>query len=319
MTPPAGLRAPAMLNRAPALMTPDVKRPMTEASMNDLELFGAYSPTGRVAKILAMTRRCDAGWLGKRKAFFLRALAVRALRGRPLDVESLGAKMRLYPYNNVCEKRILFTPQYFDPEERALLASRLRDDFTFIDIGANIGGYALSVAALAGPRARILAIEPQPEIFERLAYNMQQNPFGNMKAIACAIADKDGEIILFVDRNNRGETSMRIVTPDARGGQITAPAKTLLALCLEEKYGHLDAIKLDVEGAEDLILEPFYRNAPEHLWPRLLLLEFSHNRWATDLGALLKARGYAEVLRTKGNVAYERTGPGVGPEVGLSV
>ena len=279
---------------------------MTDPVANDFDAFGAHAPSGGVANLLAMTRRCDAGWLGKRKAFILRALAVRALAGRPLDVDSLGARMRLYPYNNVCEKRILFTPQYFDPAERALLESRLRDDFTFIDIGANIGGYALSVAAKAGPRARILAIEPQPEIFARLAYNISQNPFHNMKAIACAIADKDGEITLFVDRNNRGETSMRIVTPDARGGQLTVPAKTLLTLCTEEKYSRLDAIKLDVEGAEDLILEPFYSSAPEHLWPRLLLMEYSHNRWATDLGALLQARGYTETLRTKGNVAYER-------------
>ena len=280
---------------------------MTDPIANDFSAVGAYAPSGRTASILALTRRCGAGWLGKRRAFFLRSLAVRALRGRPLDVEALGAKMRLYPYNNVCEKRILFTPQYFDGAERALIESQLRDDFTFIDIGANIGGYALSIASKAGPRARILAIEPQPEIFERLTYNISQNPFGNIKAIACAIADKDGEITLFIDRNNRGETSMRIVTPDARGGQLRVAAKTLVTLCAEEKYARLDAIKLDVEGAEDLILEPFFRTAPQSLWPRLLLMEYSHDRWATDLGALLRDRGYREVLRTRGNVAYERS------------
>ena len=56
------------------------------------------------------------------------------IHGKPLDVESLGARMRLYPYNNVCEKRILFTPQYFDPDERAFLQSRITPDFVFIDI-----------------------------------------------------------------------------------------------------------------------------------------------------------------------------------------
>ena len=279
---------------------------MTDPIANDFSAFGNFAPAGRVASILALTRRCGTGWLGKRRAFFLRAVAVRALKGRPLDVESLGARMRLYPYKNVCEKRILFTPQYFDAAERALIVRQLREDFTFIDIGANIGGYALSVAAKAGPRARILAIEPQPEIFERLTYNMRQNPFGNMKAIACAMADKDGEVTLFIDSNNRGETSMRIVTPDARGGQLRVPGKTLLTLCREENYTRLDAIKLDVEGAEDLILEPFFRDAPQSLWPRLLLLEYSHNRWASDLGALLKDRSYKEVLRTRGNVAWQR-------------
>ena len=279
---------------------------MTQPIPHDLSSFGAYAPTGRVASLLGLTRRCGAGWLGRRQAYFLRAIAVWIMRGKPLDVESLGANMRLYPFNNICEKRILFTPQYFDPAERSLIESRLTETFTFIDIGANIGGYALSIAARAGARARILAIEPQPEIFARLAYNIQQNRFGNIKALGCAVADKDGEITLFVAGDNRGETSMRIVTPDARGGQLRVPAKTLLTLCLEEKYNSLDALKLDVEGAEDLILEPFFRTSPDSLWPRLLLMEISEDRWATDLGALLARRGYREVLRTRGNVAYER-------------
>ena len=279
---------------------------MTDIIPHDPASFGAYAPTGQLASLLALTRRCGATWLGRRQAYFLRAIAVWAMRGKPLDVESLGANMRLYPFNNICEKRILFTPQYFDPAERALIESRLTDTFAFIDIGANIGGYALSIAARAGARARILAIEPQPEIFARLAYNIQQNRFGNIKALGCAVADKDGEITLFVASDNRGETSMRIVTPDARAGQLRVPAKTLLTLCAEEKYDRLDAIKLDVEGAEDLILEPFFRAAPQGLWPKLLLMEVSEGRWATDLVALLAARGYRQVLRTRGNVAYAR-------------
>ena len=84
-------------------------------------------------------------------AFLLRGLCVKALGGKPVDVVSIGAKMRLYPFNNVCEKRILFTPQYFDEAERDLLKSRITPEFVFIDIGANVGGYALFVAAQCGP------------------------------------------------------------------------------------------------------------------------------------------------------------------------
>src|SRR3712207_8765815 len=58
----------------------------------------------------------------------------------------------LFPYttlfrsNNISEKKVLFTPQFFDPEELGILKSRLKDAFTFIDVGANIGAYSLSVA-----------------------------------------------------------------------------------------------------------------------------------------------------------------------------
>jgi FkbM family methyltransferase len=268
--------------------------------------FGLFAPQGLTAMILAMTRRCTTSWGGKRRAFFLRSLGVKALRGRPLDVETFGARMRLYPYNNVCEKRILFTPQYFDPSERDLLLQRITPDFVFIDIGANIGGYTLFAAAHAGPRARILAIEPQPEVFERLLYNIQQNGFANMKALDCAVADVDGEITLFVHGGNRGETSMRIINSDARSARLRVPAKSLKSIVAQENFSRIDAIKLDVGGAEDVILEPYLTEVKPALWPKLILMEYSHGPWSIDIDALLRKCGYREVLRTRGNVAYER-------------
>jgi FkbM family methyltransferase len=280
---------------------------MPSAIANDLSPFGKYVPNGILARILRATRRCSLSWRGKRTAFFLRSIAVKLLRGKPLDVEALGARMRLYPYNNVCEKRILFTPQYFDAVERSVLKSRMEADFVFIDIGANIGGYTLFVAAHAGPRARILAIEPQPEIFERLVYNIRQNPFGNVKALDCAVADKDGEITLFVDARNRGETSMRVVHSDAIAAQLVVPAKTLLGIVREEGFQRIDAVKLDVEGAEDLILEPFFQTAAAALWPRLIVVEKSSGKWTVDLPAILEARGYREVQKTRANMIYERS------------
>jgi len=272
---------------------------------NDLSNFGRYAPQGAIARLLDLTRGASASWAGKRRAFFLRSMAMKAMKGRPLDVEAFGARMRLYPYNNVCEKRILFTPQYFDLPERELLQSRMTPDFVFIDIGANIGGYSLFAAACAGPRARILAIEPQPEIFERLVYNIGQNPFATIKAMACAVADQDGEITLFVDAENRGETSMRIVNSGLAGEQIKVPAKSLMNIVLEEGYERIDAMKLDVEGAEDLILEPFFKEASKSLWPRLLFVEFAPERWAIDLPRLIAEHGYRQVLKTRQKAVYE--------------
>lgn len=273
---------------------------------NDLSAFGRYAPQGMVARLLEWTRAASSGWAGKRRAFFLRGLAVRALKGAPLDVQALGANMRLYPYNNVCEKRILFTPQYFDAQERALLASRLSGEFVFVDIGANIGGYTLAAAFGAGKGARILAIEPQPEIFERLVYNIRQNPYPCIKALNCAVADKDGEITLFVDAHNRGETSMRIVNSSNAGQTIRVPARALASLIAEEGFARIDAMKLDVEGAEDLILEAWFRDAPAALWPGLLLIEDAPTRWAIDLKGLIETMGYRVALRTRNNIAYER-------------
>ncbi|WP_306222777.1 FkbM family methyltransferase [Bosea beijingensis] len=267
--------------------------------------FGTFAPKAYLARIIARTRGASDSFLGRKIAYALRRLGLRALDGAPVDIESLGAKMRLYPDGNVCEKRVLFTPQYFDAVERGLLASRLREGFTFIDIGANIGAYSLFVAARAGRGARILAVEPQPEIFARLAFNIAQNPFGTVKAVACALADKPGELTLFIDPTNRGESSVRILNSSA-GASVKVPAMTLLSLVEGEGYDRIDAIKLDVEGAEDLILEPFLRDAPPSLWPGFVIIEDSRQRWQTDLAGLLERNGYKLVAQTRLNLVFER-------------
>jgi FkbM family methyltransferase len=273
--------------------------------MNDTSPFGAHAPAGFPRWVLERTRNLSNGWASRRLAFILRRLAVRKLHGAPVDVETLGARMRLYPYNNVCEKRILFTPQYFDPEERRILEGRIGDAFTFVDIGANVGAYALFVAARAGGSARILAVEPQPEIFDRLTFNISQNPFGTVKAIACAVADKTGELTLFLDPRNKGESSVKIVG-SVQAGSVRVPAITLVDLLRQEGFSKVDAIKLDVEGAEDLILDPFFRDAPTSLYPSLLLIEDGRGQWQIDLPNLLEAKGYRLIAHTRLNLVYER-------------
>jgi FkbM family methyltransferase len=273
---------------------------------NDLSVFGRFAPRGLIARIVDITSRCPPNWAGKRRAFFLRSIAVRLLQGEPLDVLRFGARMRLYPYNNVCEKRILFTPQFFDAQELALLHSRMHDNFVFLDIGANIGGYALFAAAHAGQGARILAIEPQRDVFERLVYNIRQNPFATVKALDCAVADIDGEITLFVNPRNRGQTSMRIITSEVGSTRVRVPAKALMHIVLDEGFSHIDAAKVDVQGAEDLILQSFFNEAPQSLWPGLIIVENSQRRWELDLSQRLAQCGYKEILRTHNNFVFER-------------
>jgi FkbM family methyltransferase len=267
--------------------------------------YGTFAATGAVKALISATRAMPQSWLGKRFGFLLRRIAISMLAGKPVDQESLGARFRLHPYNNVCEKRILFAPQDFDAAERAFLLQRLTPDFVFLDIGANIGGYSLAVAAAAGRGARIIAVEPQPEIFDRLSYNIASNPFGTVKALALAIADRDGEVTLFLDSRNKGEASVKIVSGEG-AGRVRVAARTLLGVISDEAFTHVDAMKLDVEGAEDIILQRFFADAPESLWPRVIILERGESRWGLDLLGFLAERGFKPALATRNNHVLER-------------
>ena len=277
--------------------------------------YGAFAPKGLDRTVLRSTRAAGPGWLSRRLAFLLRRIAIASLSRQPVDVEALGARMRLHPYGNVCEKRILFTPQFFDPDELAYIRRRAEakraaaaEGFVFLDIGANIGGYSLFVAAHAGPGVKVLAIEPQPDIYGRLVFNLRLNAFASVKAVACAVADKEGELTLFVDSGNRGESSVKVMSGNSSAESIKVPAKRLLTLIEEEGYDHVDVAKLDTEGAEDIILETFFAEAPQTLRPRALIMERGNNRWHVDLPALLAQNGYRAVCETRNNVIYELAG-----------
>ena len=274
---------------------------------NNDSTFGTFRPRGLVALLVALARGASTRWVGRRWAYLVRAVGLKVLRGRPLDVEVIGARMRLYPAKNNVEKKLSFTPQYFDADERAFLKATMPDDVVFVDIGADVGAYALFVAAESGPRARILAVEPQPDIFERLVFNIRENGFSCIKALACAVSDRDDPVTLFVNPMNSGETSMRTVDAHPKSRQVRAEGRTLARLLTDEAMTRVDVLKLDVEGAEDIILEPFFREGPRALWPGVLIVEDLPSRWGTDLHALFGECGYALVRRTEANLIYRRS------------
>jgi FkbM family methyltransferase len=271
--------------------------------------YGTFAPKGIERRLIDWTRSLPNTWLARRAVILVRRYVMRRMAGNPADIEALGVRMRVKPYNNICEKRMLFTPQTFDATELAILAGDIREGYTFIDIGANVGAYSLFVAARAGSSARILAVEAQPEIFDRLTFNIRLNAFPTIKALDCAVAEKAGDVTLFLDPNNSGESSLKVVSCSG-AKPIRVAARTLLDLLEGEGYERVDAIKLDVEGAEDLVLEPFLASAPARLFPRILIIENGTARWQSDLPQLLGDKGYRLKATTRQNLVFERNDEG---------
>jgi FkbM family methyltransferase len=261
--------------------------------------------------VIASTSHLPDNWLGLRLAIVLRRLVTMRLAypDGALDVVRWGLRLRLHPRDNGCEKNLLFTPQMYEPAERAELAAeidRAKADgspFVFVDIGANVGLFSFFVAARAARNARILAVEPDPENLSRLAFNIRINPGVPISIAAVALADKAGKVALDVDRRDRGGT--RVVKSAGRDAP-TVDAQTLLQLLHRGGIDAIHAIKIDVEGAEDVVLAPFFRDAPKSMWPRLILLEDARSAWTIDLFSLLASLGYIVVSRTRLNVMLRR-------------
>ena len=274
--------------------------------------FGAYAPGWFDRAVIALTSALPSNWLGLRLAIlFRRAVTMRMEKSGARDVARWGLRMRLHPRDNGCEKGLLFTPQMFDRVERAELAAEMERvvaqgrPFVFLDIGANVGLFSLFVAAQAKGRADILAVEPEPGNFARLTFNLAQNPGLPIRTFQLALGESEGEVAIDFNSIDRGGTRTRDVAgamPDA----VRVPCRPLLAFLRGEGVTHVDAMKIDVEAAEDRILVPFFRDAPESLWPRCILIEDSSREWQVDLFALFAARGYTESKRSRQNVILRR-------------
>jgi FkbM family methyltransferase len=274
--------------------------------------FGARAPNLFDRAVMALTVRLPESWAGLKLAMALRRLVtMRMDTADALDVTRWRLRMRLHPRDNGCEKNLLFTPQMYEPPEREELAREIARagarPFVFVDVGANVGLFSLYVAAIA-PVARILAIEPEPGNFARLAFNIAANPGVPITPFALALGDAEGAAEIVLNARDRGGT--RLAAGGTQGRGVAVRSRPLLAVITEAGVTDIDALKIDVEGAEDLVLVPFFRDAPPSLWPRLVVIEDSSAEWSTDLFTLLKAKGYEVSSRSKQNVMLRRSGGG---------
>jgi FkbM family methyltransferase len=263
--------------------------------------------------VIAATSRLPGNWVGLRLAIGLRRIVTMRHRSdRGFDVERWGLRMRLHPRYNGCEKNLLFTPQMYEAPERAELVSEIDKakgsgrTFVFVDIGANVGLFSLFVASYAGRNAKIIAIEPEPRNLCRLRFNVAANLGVPIQVIALALGKSEGRVVVKANERDRGGTFTRPVSQHDQAGTVYAECRPLLEVLRQEEVTYTDALKIDVEGAEDEILAAFFANAPEELWPRLIIIEDSSNAWRIDLFSLLAERGYRIGTRTKLNVMMRR-------------
>ncbi|MCC6579467.1 MAG: FkbM family methyltransferase [Phycisphaeraceae bacterium] len=135
-----------------------------------------------------------------------------------------------------------------------LIRRRLQPGDHFVDAGANLGYFTLLAARIVGPTGRVDAFEPQPDNRQRLIRHVQRH---NLTAIVrvhpLALSNRSGETVIHGypvsdDRHNHGCASMfgdspvRHTVPTGRLDEVLAGTSPRM-------------IKMDVEGAEDLVVE----------------------------------------------------------------
>jgi len=273
-------------------------------------VYGSLAPARFSATLIHIAQRCPRNWFGRQIALLLRKIVMLS-NPQALDTAVGAIRLRCYLHDNVSERKFLFLPWLYDQRERDLIAKQLPENGVFVDIGANAGIYTLWACQYLTGQGTVIAIEPNPTVFERLLFNLRINQglkteWPQVRTLAIAISDQDGEMDLYLDRSNLGGASL--VSHKDGAARIQVSCRPLQQVLIESGVDRVDILKIDIEGAEDLALLPFYQSASASLWPRYLIIENSEHLWRGDLVSVLRQRGYAVVCRTRMNTVYRNAG-----------
>lgn len=188
----------------------------------------------------------------------------------------------------------IFALRHLYERELAYLERLISPGMVVVDAGANCGIYTVAAARLVGPSGKVLSFEPGSQAFSLLKKNIEINQFHNVRAYHAALCDKNGKARLY--HNELGQTSFSLGYSKSACAEFEeVTTRTLDSVLEDEGAGQVGLVKLDVEGAEELVLRGVEKFLV-HSRPKFIL---EMNAFATER-LDLRRTGSWELLKSCG-------------------
>ena len=158
-------------------------------------------------------------------------------------------RTKLPPYFSTRD-RLSYLRHGLEPSIVKVAAGILRPSDTVVDIGANVGFLTRKFASLVGNQGKVLAFEPDPATFDFLLYNTQRLP--QVSVFQEAVSDRIGAMSFYLHPTSGMSNSLVNAWKDGRTIQVKT--STLDAWAQDHEIGCIRLVKIDVEGAELLVL-----------------------------------------------------------------
>lgn len=244
------------------------------------QLFGVLSRRLRTSTVLRRLPLADAvhTWLWQR----LRA---------PGPVRVDGYTFHLHPRSAMSKKLELYGS--LAALENHLALGMLREGDVVLDIGAHAGVFAVPASDAVGPTGRVVAFEPNPNILPLLRRNLRDNGCENVSVEERAVTDASERAVLTEHERSVGFASLRSFGGETASFEVETVS---VDAYVEQSSVRPDLIKVDVEGAEGLVLAGTRQTLKGRsgcvlvLELHPLLRQFGHE--ASELLTPLERRGY---------------------------
>jgi len=142
-----------------------------------------------------------------------------------------------------------------EPEMMGSFVAAITGARTLIDVGANTGVFSLAALA-ANDEIDVIAVEPLKRVANLLSENLELNAWQARAEVIIAAATAEDGVAEFVDPDRSVPTSARLTTAKYRVGADDQRTIEVQTVSLDSLLGErrVDVIKIDVEGAEDQVL-----------------------------------------------------------------
>lgn len=136
----------------------------------------------------------------------------------------------------------------YELEQTKNFEKLVKEGDVVFDIGANVGFYSLLAAELVGEKGKVFVFEPLFQNYEYLRKHIELNGYKNIKPFNIAISDKEGKE--FFSKSLSSATGHLVDS-----GEIKVNTIAIDDWIKEKKLPIPNILKIDVEGAEDLVLK----------------------------------------------------------------
>jgi FkbM family methyltransferase len=187
---------------------------------------------------------------------------------------------------------VLYYAGRYEPAVRRFLRGELRRGDVVLDVGANIGVHALTLAKrlqeLGG--GRVIAFEPAADCLAKLTAAAERNAM-QVEVVPAALGEREHYAALRADsRYDHADAGVRSLYGDGDVVQ-EVPVRRLDDWARENGLTRLDVVKLDIEGGEIAALSGAAHTLIR-LQPRALLVEDKRADLSARLHAVLDELGY---------------------------
>jgi FkbM family methyltransferase len=139
----------------------------------------------------------------------------------------------------------------YEPE-LPYLEQMLSPGMTFVDAGACYGLYTLAGSKIVGEAGRVIAFEPAARAFRVLRKNIVLNSLANVVAYPLALTANSGRALLYYHPNVGCDSLGRDDSFTENSEEVAT--ESLDNVLRKISVDHVDVIKMDVQGAEELVL-----------------------------------------------------------------